>query len=154
MATPHFDSLQQEAFLNLWRTYDRLRAFEDELFAAVGLTPQQYNVLRLLKAAAPASLPTLTLATRLVSRAPDITRMLDKLEQRGLVRRERPDDDRRTVQVGITSEGLRLLDQLKQPVRQCHLEQLGHMKPAQLRQLIDLLRIARSPHEDETSTWR
>ena len=84
-----FDSLEQEAYLNLWRTYDRLRAEEDRLFDSVGLTAQQYNALRLLRGKHPASLPTLALAERLVSRAPDITRMLDKLEQRKLVRRER-----------------------------------------------------------------
>ena len=80
-----FDSLEQEAFLNLWRTYDRLRAAEDALFGEHDLTPQQYNVLRLLRGVYPDTLPTLALAARLVSRAPDITRMLDKLEQRSLI---------------------------------------------------------------------
>src|SRR6476646_7234205 len=80
-----FDSPEQEAFLNLWRTYDRLRALEDELFGRFDLTPQQYNALRLLKAVYPDALPTLALAQRLVSRAPDITRMMDRLEQRGLI---------------------------------------------------------------------
>jgi DNA-binding MarR family transcriptional regulator len=75
----HFDSLQQQAFLNLWRTYDRLRLLEEELFARFELTPQQYNVLRLLRNKHPHSMPTLSLAARLVSRAPDITRMLEKL---------------------------------------------------------------------------
>src|SRR5260221_10371080 len=97
-----FDSLEQEVFLNLWRTYDRLRALEDELFSRYDLTPQQYNVLRLLKAEHPEALPTLGLANRLVSRAPDITRMLDKLEQRGLIVRDRPHDNRRMVRVTIT----------------------------------------------------
>src|SRR5712692_6626265 len=85
-----FDSLEQEVFLNLWRTYDRLRALEDELFSQHELTPQQYNVLRLLRGEHPRTLPTLLLARRLVSRAPDITRMLDKLEGRGLIERDRP----------------------------------------------------------------
>src|SRR5437660_12713787 len=85
-----FDSPEQEVFLNLWRTYDRLRAFEDALFGRFDLTPQQYNVLRLLRAVHPGTVPTLTLADRLVSRAPDITRMLDKLERRGLIVRDRP----------------------------------------------------------------
>src|ERR1051326_659555 len=97
-----FDSLEQEVFLNLWRTYDRLRALEDELFARFDLTPQQYNALRLLRAEHPATTPTLALANRLVSRAPDITRLLDKLEQRGLIARERPAANRRVVRVGIT----------------------------------------------------
>ena len=66
----HFDSLQQEAFLNLWRTYDRLHAAEEELFGRHDLTPQQYNVLRLLRADHPGQVPTLTLASRLVSGRP------------------------------------------------------------------------------------
>jgi DNA-binding MarR family transcriptional regulator len=103
----HFDSPEQEVFLNLWRTYDRLRGFEDDLFAGFDLTPQQYNALRLLRAAHADSLPTLTLAQRLVSRAPDITRMLDKLVQRRLVARERPQENRRLVRVSITDAGLK-----------------------------------------------
>src|SRR6266480_275510 len=97
-AEPHakharFDSPQQEAFLNLWRTYDRLRAFEEELFAKHDLTAQQYNALRLLRAARPAKVATLAVAAKLISRAPDITRLLDKLHERGLVERERPADN-------------------------------------------------------------
>src|SRR5438477_6494950 len=89
-----FDSLEQEVFLNLWRTYDRLRALEDELFARYDLTAQQYNALRLLRGEHSAGLPTLALAARLVSRAPDITRLIDKLEARGLVERDRCEKDR------------------------------------------------------------
>src|SRR5712671_591623 len=100
-----FDSLEQEVFLNLWRTYDRLRALEDELFGSHDLTPQQYNALRLLASECPDRLRTLDLAGRLVSRAPDITRLLDKLEERGLVRRDRPADNRRIVRVGVTEAG-------------------------------------------------
>src|SRR3954471_23482244 len=94
-ASALFDSLEQEAFLNLWRTYDRLRAVEEELFGRYDLTPQQYNALRLLNGVAPAKVRTLDLAGRLVSRAADITRLVDKLEQRGLVARDRPADNRR-----------------------------------------------------------
>ena len=143
-----FDSLEQEAFLNLWRTYDRLRMVEDELFARHDLTAQQYNVLRLLRSEHPGVLPTLTLAGRLVSRAPDITRMLDKLEERGLVRRERSAANRRTVFIGITPAGLKLLRELDAPVRECHTRQLGHLKRSELRQIVELLAIARRPHED------
>src|SRR6476469_1143603 len=82
-----FDSPEQEVFLNLWRTYDRLRELEDELFRRHDLTAQQYNALRLLRAVHPDGMPTLQLASRLISRAPDITRLLVKLEQRRLVRR-------------------------------------------------------------------
>ncbi|HEX4147882.1 MAG TPA: MarR family transcriptional regulator [Pirellulales bacterium] len=152
--TRRFDSLEQETFLNLWRSYDRLRAAEDALFGEHDLTPQQYNALRLLRGEHPETLPTLALAARLVSRAPDITRMLDKLQQRRLICRVRPADNRRTVRVGIAAAGLALLERLDDAVRDCHARQLGHLRPAQLRQLIELLRAARTPHEPEGSTWR
>lgn len=149
-----FDSLEQEAFLGLWRTYDRLRVFEDELFAQYDLTPQQYNVLRLLRASHPESLRTLDLAARLVSRAPDITRMLDKLEQRALIERERPTDNRRVVRIRLSESGLTLLKQMREPVQACHLRQLGHLPKKDLEALIALLRNARQPHEDSESSWR
>ena len=149
-----FDSLEQEAFLSLWRTYDRLRALEDELFARYDLTPQQYNALRLLRHAHPAPVQTLDLAGRLVSRAPDITRMLDKLEQRGLVARDRPADNRRVVRIGITAAGIDLLDKLAEPLRDCHARQLGHLSRKDLEALVALLRAARLPHEGPDSPWR
>ena len=149
-----FDSLEQEAYLNLWRTYDRLRAVEDELFGRHDLTAQQYNALRLLRGRHPEPLPTLALAARLVSRAPDITRLLDKLVERGLVARERPADNRRVVQVGITPAGLALLAELDGEVRACHARQLGHMKRSGLQTLVELLRAARQPHEPPDGDWR
>ena len=148
-----FDSPQQEAYLNLWRTYDRLRLIEDALFERFELTAQQYNALRLLRAAHPKKVATLGLAGRLVSRAPDITRLVDKLVDRGLVERERPADNRRVVNVGITDAGLTLLDELAAAVRECHERQLGHMDEAEMRTLVELLRKARSPHEAEDSNW-
>lgn len=153
-ATRRFDSLEQEVYLNLWRTYDRLRALEDELFGRFDLTAQQYNVLRLLRACSPEGQPTLALAGRLISRAPDITRMLDDLEQRGLIQRRRPPDNRRVVLVGITAAGLALLGQIAAPLRECHEQQLGHLSAEQLHQLNELLRLARQPHEGEDSPWR
>jgi DNA-binding MarR family transcriptional regulator len=149
-----FDSLQQECYLNLWRSYDRLRMVEDQLFDQHDLTAQQYNALRLLRAEHPAGLPTLALASRLVSHAPDITRLIDRLEQRGLVDRQRVAGNRRVVQVGITEAGLALLKTLDQPVRECHQKQLSHLSAAQLQSLIELLRTARQPHEAESSVWR
>ena len=151
---PHFDSLEQEAFLNLWRTYDRLRMLEDELFGRYDLTPQQYNALRLLRGVTPGKLATLALASRLVSRAPDITRLLDKLVERGLIERERPAENRRVVQVSITPAGMELLDQLDEPVRECHARQLGHLSRKELGELIALLKVARGPHEDDESSWK
>jgi DNA-binding MarR family transcriptional regulator len=153
-STGKFDSAQQEVYLNLWRTYDRLRILEDDLFGRHNLTPQQYNALRVLRAAHPGTLPTLTLASKLVSRAPDITRLLDKLHDRGLVQRERPADNRRTVQVGITDAGVELLDQLAAEVKACHARQLGHLSTTEMQQLVELLRKARQPHEAEESYWK
>lgn len=149
-----FDSPQQECYLNLWRTYDRLRMVEDQLFAQHDLTAQQYNALRLLRSEHPAGLPTLTLASRLVSHAPDITRLIDRLEQRGLVARQRVADNRRVVQIAVTDAGLSLLKSLDQPVRECHQKQLSHLNGPQLHALIELLRTARQPHETETSAWQ
>lgn len=149
-----FDSSEQEVYLNLWRTYDRLRILEDELFGRHDLTAQQYNALRLLRAVHPNKAPTLNLAAKLVSRAPDITRLLDKLRNRGLIERERPADNRRVVNVGITDAGIELLDKLQEHVRDCHTRQLGHLRPAQMRQLVELLKKAREPHEPESSNWK
>jgi DNA-binding MarR family transcriptional regulator len=148
-----FDSAEQEAFLNLWRTYDRLRALEDDLFAGFELTPQQYNLLRLLKAARPDPVPTLALAERLVSRAPDITRMLDKLEARGLIARARSTGDRRSVLVTVAPPGLELLAKIAPALRACHARQLGHLGPDDLATLTALLKLARAPHEP-SDLWR
>jgi DNA-binding MarR family transcriptional regulator len=142
-----YDSLEQEAFLNLWRTYDRLRELEDSLFARYEISAQQYNALRLLRDARPAKLPTLTLGSRLISRAPDMTRLLDRLEARQLIERHRKPDNRRVVEVGITQQGLALLDELAQLVRDCHERQLAHLSASELKALIALLKGARAPHE-------
>lgn len=148
-----FDSPQQEAFLGLWRTYDRLKAIEEGLFGQFGISAQQYNALRLLRAADPEAIPTLALAERLISRAPDITRLLDRLEAKGLVERTRPAANRRVVLVRITSSGLALLCELDEPVREAHELQLGHLSDQELRTLTDLLRAARRPHEPEGGEW-
>jgi DNA-binding MarR family transcriptional regulator len=149
-----FDSPQQEAYLALWRTYDRLRAFEDDLFAMFDLTAQQYNLLRLLRASHPDAVPTLSLLARLVSRAPDVTRMLDRFEERDLIVRTRSREDRRAVLVGITASGLVLLEQIAEPIRACHERQLGHLSSSDLKALIQLLHKVRAPHEPEDSPWK
>jgi DNA-binding MarR family transcriptional regulator len=147
-----FDSPEQEAYLALWRTYDRLRALEDELFAGFDLTAQQYNLLRLLRAAHE-PIPTLAVAERLVSRAPDITRMLDRLEKDGFISRVRSTSDRRTVLVALTARGRALLERIATPLRACHERQLGHLSANELKSLIALLKAARRPHEAANSPW-
>jgi DNA-binding MarR family transcriptional regulator len=150
---PHFDSAVQEVFLQLWRTYDRLKSLEDELFGQHQLSAQQYNALRLLKSARPGSMPTLALGRRLISRSPDMTRMLDRLEKRKLIQRKRKPANRRIVEVSITPAGVTLLDELAEAVNEMHERQLGHLSPAKQRQLIELLKEARQPLEDATCDW-
>ena len=148
-----FDSLEQEVYLNLWRTYDRLRSIEDEIFGPRGITSQQYNVLRLLAANHPEPVPTLTIANRMISKAPDITRMLDKLEAVQLILRTRPVENRRLVLISITKNGLELLNEIAASLQQCHEKQLGHLSQRELEQLASLLRSARKPHEQEKKLW-
>ncbi|HTN01407.1 MarR family winged helix-turn-helix transcriptional regulator [Planctellipticum variicoloris] len=149
-----FDSLEQEAYLHLWRAYDRLKGIEDELFSAHGLSAQQYNALRLLRSVHPGTMPVLVMGSRLISRAPDMTRMLDRLEKRDWVHRERRAENRRVVEVGITPAGIALLDQLADSVRDCHQRQLGHLSPEELQRLVELLNKARAPHEDLEGPWK
>ena len=149
-----FDSPEQEAYLNLWRTYDRLRAIEDDLFAPRGITSQQYNVLRLLAAHHPKPVPTLTIADRMISKAPDITRMLDKLEAASFIQRTRPLENRRLVLISITSGGLGLLREIAKPLQECHSIQLGHLSREELEQLVSLLKNARKPHENDQNPWQ
>jgi DNA-binding MarR family transcriptional regulator len=148
-----FDSIEQSAYLNLWRTYDLLKSFEDRLFGQHDLSAQQYNTLRLLKAVHPTRVPTQELASRLISRAPDMTRLLDRLEARGLIDRERLPGNRRVVEIGVTAAGLELLETLAAEVRECHKHQLGHMSPDDLAALNALLDRCRAPHEPPDSHW-
>lgn len=148
-----FDSLEQEVYLNLWRAYDRLRALEEEVFAPRGITSQQYNVLRLLALHHPEAVPTLTIANKMISKAPDITRMLDKLEASTLIQRTRPVENRRQVLINITVAGVRLLDEIAKPLHLCHSKQLGHLDRDDLQQLAVLLRKVRKPHEPDKTPW-
>lgn len=149
-----FDSLAQEAYLSLWRTYDRLKAFEDELFSGYGLSAQQYNTLRLLEAAAPEAMTVQRLGEKLISRAPDMTRLLDRLEAGGWISRVRPPQNRRSVHVTLTSQGIALLKELAGKVRDCHERQLGHLTTEQQQKLIELLAAVRKPHESDGSLWK
>lgn len=148
-----FDNPEQEAYLNLWRTYDRLRVLEDRLFGAYGLTAQQYNALRLLAARPAEGMATLEVARRLVSRAPDITRLINPLVEKGWVTRTRPEANRRMVRLAITDLGQELVKQLEEPVKACGAAQLGHLSTADLQELCRLLRLARTPHEESSSIW-
>ena len=143
-----FDSLEQEAYLQLWRTYDRLRELDERVFQRHGITAQQYNTLRILKSVRPGALPTSAVGARLVSRAADMTRLLDKLEEQGLVARKRWADNRRVVSVSITAAGVAVVNRLAADVKRLGKLQLGHLDRRTLRNLIDILARARGPHED------
>lgn len=113
-----------------------------QVLKTADLSSTQYNVLRILRGA-PEGLPCGEIANRLITRDPDITRLLDRLEQRGLISRFRQTKDRRVVMAHITSQGLRLLDRLDIPVQQAHTRQLGHLGRKRLELLAAVLRACR-----------
>ena len=134
---------EEDAFLELLRTTDMLsrglmRVLKDE-----DLSATQYNVLRILRGA-PEGLPCGEIASRMITRDPDITRLLDRLEKRGLIGRCRETRDRRMVMARITPEGLKVLGRLDEPVQEGHRRQLGHLGRDRLRALVELLRSART----------
>ena len=148
-----FQSLQQEVFLEVLRTGHALVQDLVDLLKPYGLTQPQYNVLRILRGAGTAGLPTGEVGARMVaSREPDVTRLLVRMERSGLVRRERDPDNRRIVTARITREGLRVLKALDQPVLDMHADQLEHMTRRELEYLATLLERAR--REEDTSPSR
>lgn len=114
-----------------------------ELFKADDLSMTQYNVLRILRGASGQGLACGEIGSRLIRHDPDITRLLDRLERRGLVRRARDASDRRVVRTQITPDGLALLDKLDEPVDAIHERQLGHMSESKLTALRDLVEESR-----------
>ena len=138
-----FGSLEEDAFLDLQRSADMLARGLVKLLKTEDISPTQYNVLRILRGA-PEGLPCGEIASRMITRDPDITRLLDRLEKRKLISRCRETMDRRTVMARITPEALRLLARLDKPVQTAHREQLGHLGRERLRALADLLEAARA----------
>ena len=135
--------LEEQVFVNVMRTADALARGGEALLKPTGLSATQYNVLRILRGAAPAGLACREIGARMLTRDPDITRLLDRLEARGLVTRARQRDDRRVVKTRITSKGLRLLKALDKPMSELHHRQLKHLPAPRLRQLARLLERAR-----------
>jgi DNA-binding MarR family transcriptional regulator len=134
-----FRSLAHEATVGLARTADMSRRHFEAMLEPHGITSTQYNVLRILRGAGTAGIPTLDVADRMVEQAPGITRLLDRLEAKGLVRRERCADDRRRVLCWAAPKGLRLLDALDAPVDATENEQMSPLSDAEKRELIRLL---------------
>src|SRR5438874_13213124 len=135
---------EEAAFLDLLRTCDLLSRGPAQFLKSEDLSPTQYNVLRILRGAPPAGLPCGEIASRMITRDPDITRLLDRLEKRDLISRCRETKDRRMVLTRITDAGLKLLSQLDAPVLDAHHLQLGHLGPEQLRNLLKLLQAAQT----------
>jgi len=131
--------LENRIFVALLQAADSLGQEAEQLLKAAGLTAAQYNVLRILRGAEPEGLPCRGIGDRMISHDPDMTRLLDRMEKRGLITR----DDRRVVKTRITPQALSLLKTLDQPVHDLHKRQFRHMSVARLKILFDLLEEAR-----------
>ncbi len=136
-------SREEAVFLELVRTADILSRRPAEVIKAAELSPTQYNVLRILRGAAEL-LTCGEISKRMITRDPDITRLVDRLENRGLISRSRESRDRRTVLVQITKAGLALLASLDEPIQDAHRSQLAHLGEKRLKQLSELLSTCRN----------
>ena len=134
---------EETAFLDLLRATDLLSRGPVAVLKQEDLSMTQYNVLRILRGA-PEGLPCGEIANRMITRDPDITRLLDRLEKRGLISRTRETKDRRVVMARITPPGLKLLGRLDEPVQETHRKQLGHLGRERLRTLTALLHSAQA----------
>jgi DNA-binding MarR family transcriptional regulator len=139
-----FGSLEEEVFLNLQRTSDALMRRLAEALKEVDLTPTQYNALRIVRGAGDIGLPCRDVGERMVTRDPDVTRLLDRLEARGLVERSREARDRRVITARITDAGAELLERTDPVVSRLLAEQLAHIGTERLRTLNTLLESARA----------
>lgn len=138
---------EEAAFLDLLRTADLLSRGPAEVLKQADLSSNQYNVLRILRGS-PGGLSCGEIGNRMITKDPDITRLLDRLEKRGLISRSREARDRRTVMAQLTAEGFDLLRKLDEPMQQTHRRQLGHLGRERLKELAELLLACRSPVED------
>ena len=140
-----FESLESEVFLNLMRTADALSRGSEEILKLVGLSPTQFNVLRILRGAGEHGLCCREVAERMITRDPDITRLVDRLERRGFLARSRDRRDRRVITVRITEAGKKVLKDLDRPIAEFNRNRLSHMGREELRKLVELLESAREP---------
>ncbi len=146
MQTRPFGSPAEEASLAILRTADALRHHFGAVIEPHGVTQQQYNVLRILRGSHPEPLPTLEIGERLIERVPGITRLIDRLEEKGLVARKRDADDRRRVNCSITEKGLALLATLDPIVAAANRSGIGDLGEAEIETLLELLERIRERH--------
>ena len=130
---------EDRLFVAILKSADSLSQEAEHLIKSHNLTMAQYNVLRILRGAEPRGLLCRGISERMISRDPDMTRLLDRMEKRGLITRERQMKDRRVIMTRITGEGLAFLKKLDQPVRELHKRQFAHMKSARMKALAELL---------------
>jgi DNA-binding MarR family transcriptional regulator len=140
---PPFFSVEEEAFLNLFRTSDCVQRAFQQKFRGWGLTSTQYNVLRILRGAPPKGLACAAIGARMITAEPDITRLLARLRGLKLIRQHRDRQDRRVVWTQITGAGLKLLRAMDPAIERAPIELLGHMSRAELAEFIRLLELAR-----------
>ena len=138
---------EEEVYLSMLRAVERLSRGVAETLAGAELTPTQYNALRILRGAGDAGASCTEVSDRMVTKDSDVTRLLDRLEARGLISRGRAEEDRRRVVARITGDGLRVLAELDGPVAATHRRQLGHLSETQLASLGKLLNAARDAPE-------
>ena len=143
-----FDLPEQEAMLNLLRTADQLQIRFVRLFRQFGLTPQQYNILRILRGEG-RPLPILEIAARMITVVPGITGLIDRLETAELVERKRCSQDRRVIYVAITPKAIGVLEQIDEPLLNLHREMLGHLSGEDLTTMSRLLEKARAAAGEE-----
>jgi DNA-binding MarR family transcriptional regulator len=141
--TKPLSSLQQEAYLSVVRTSSALMDMVEDLLKPYGISATQYNVLRILRGSGDTGLCRNELRDRMLTRMPDMTRLLDRMEEAGLVKRSREQDDRRMVLTQITARGRELLNQLDRPMNDLHRKQLSKLGDDQLRSLVGLLTLVR-----------
>lgn len=137
--TKPFRHIEEEIFLNLQRAADAAMQELADVLRASGISPTQYNVLRILRGAGDAGVTCKDIAARMITRDPDITRLLDRLERRHLVTRSRAIEDRRFVAIRITDTGLALLADLDSPIEQKQIALMRHMTKDQLNLILELL---------------
>jgi DNA-binding MarR family transcriptional regulator len=139
-----FRSRGQEVVVALLRTADLVRRAVSQAVETHDITLQQYNVLRILRGAGQQGLPTLEIADRMIEHAPGVTRLLDRLEAKGLVRRERCREDRRQVLCWLTPPGLELVERLDEPVDKADVEAVAQLTPEDQEKLLRLLDAVRA----------
>jgi DNA-binding MarR family transcriptional regulator len=149
--TRPFALIEEEATLNIIRTAEVLERFITDFLRPFDLSPVQYNVLRILRGAGAAGATCSQIGERLVTRDPDITRLLDRMQARALIERERSSDDRRVVITRISKTGLKLVDSLDQPLRSVNSRKLGKFGREALADLIAGLERIREAYEEEST---